>query len=78
MNIDELARKELELYFKTGLLKGTIEERSDQIVYIGIAKEYRAIHQEYSILKQNKTGGASRWTFYFHLRPLRKTKTQID
>ncbi|MFD0862533.1 hypothetical protein ACFQ1M_09975 [Sungkyunkwania multivorans] len=63
MNIDELAKKELELHCKVEQLNGTIEEKADQVVYFGITREYRSIHQEYSRLSKNNLEALKRGLF---------------
>jgi len=50
MNIEELTNKETELYQKVCSLIGTIEEKQNQIVELGISKEYKLIHQKYAEL----------------------------
>ena len=50
MNIEELSKKETELYQKVCSLVGTIEEKQNQIVKLGISKEYKLIHQKYAEL----------------------------
>ncbi len=63
MNIDELAIKEQNLYSSVIELEGTIEERSDKVVYFGISKEYREIHQEYSRLAKSELEALKRALF---------------
>ena len=46
MSIDELAKREQNLYTSVKELEGTIEEKSDKIVYFGISKNYRENTQE--------------------------------
>jgi len=43
MDINELAFKEIELYFKVSLLKGTLEAKAQQIQHLGIFETYREI-----------------------------------
>ncbi len=63
MNIDELAIKEQNLYSIVIKLEGTIEEKSDKVVYFGITKEYREIHQEYSRLAKSDLEALKRALF---------------
>ncbi|WP_190811439.1 hypothetical protein [Flagellimonas sp. S3867] len=63
MNIDELAIKEQHLYSSVIELEGTIEEKSDKVVYFGISKEYREIHQEYSRLAKSDLEALKRGLF---------------
>ena len=63
MNIDELAIKEQNLYSSVLEFEGTIEEKSDKVVYFGISKEYREIHQEYSRLAKSELEALKRALF---------------
>ncbi len=63
MNLDELATKEQQLYSSVIKLDGTIEEKSDKVVYFGITKEYQKIHQEYSRLAKNDLEALKRGLF---------------
>ncbi|HAT65766.1 MAG TPA: hypothetical protein DCS66_14435 [Flavobacteriaceae bacterium] len=63
MNIDKLAIKEQNLYSSLMELEGTIEEKSDKVVYFRISKEYREIHQEYSRLAKNDLEALKRGLF---------------
>ncbi|WP_131494650.1 hypothetical protein [Flavobacterium aquatile] len=50
MNIEELANKEIQLYDKVCSLNGTIEEKQNQIIALGISNEYNLIFQKYAEL----------------------------
>ena len=63
MNIDELAIKEQNIYSSVIELEGTIEEKSDKVVYFGITKEYREVHQEYSRLAKSDLEALKRGLF---------------
>ena len=63
MNIDELAIKEQSIYSKVVKLEGTIEEKSDKVVYFGMTKEYREIHHEYSRLAKSNLEALKRGLF---------------
>ncbi len=52
MNLEELAKCELELYKKVCSLEGSMEEKDDQLKKLGIYNEYTTIHREYA--KQSK------------------------
>jgi len=63
MNISELSDKEKELLSRVDQLRGTIEEKSDQVVYFGITKDYRVVHQEYSLLARSNYEALKRGLF---------------
>ncbi len=63
MNIDELTIKEQDLYSRVEQLSGTIEEKTDKVIYFGIAKEYREIHQEYSRMAKSDLEAFKRGLF---------------
>ncbi|KQC31494.1 hypothetical protein [Flagellimonas eckloniae] len=63
MNIEELGKKELELYSRISNLNGSIEDKSDKVVYFGITKDYREIHQEYSRLAKKNLEALKRGLF---------------
>lgn len=63
MNIDELTIKEKELFSIVKQLDGTIEEKSDKVVYLGITKKYCEIHQEYSRLANSDLEALKRGLF---------------
>jgi len=64
MNIDELTIKEQDLYSRMDQLSGTIEEKTDKVIYFGIAKEYREIHQEYSRMAKSDLEAFKRGLFF--------------
>ncbi|MEE1964609.1 hypothetical protein V1387_18115 [Allomuricauda taeanensis] len=63
MKIDELSIKEQNLYSSVIKLEGSIEEKSDKVIYFGIAKDYREIHQEYSRLAKSDLEALKRGLF---------------
>jgi hypothetical protein len=63
MNIDELDIKEQNIYSSVIELDGTIEEKSDKVVYFGITKEYREVHQEFSRLAKSDLEALKRGLF---------------
>jgi len=63
MNIDELSTKEQNLYSSVIELEGTVEEKSDKVIYFGIAKDYREIHKEYSRLAKSDLEALKRGLF---------------
>lgn len=63
MSIDELAIKEKNLCSSVNELEGTINEKSESVVYFGITKEYREIHNEYSRLAKNDLEALKRGLF---------------
>ena len=63
MSIDELAKREQNLYSSVKELEGTIEEKSDKIVYFGISKNYREIHHDYSRLAKTDLEALKRGLF---------------
>ncbi|SMD32906.1 hypothetical protein SAMN04488029_1266 [Reichenbachiella faecimaris] len=63
MSIDELGNKELELYHRIQQLEGTIDEKTDKVVYFGISKEYLEIHREYSMLAKDELEALKRGLF---------------
>lgn len=63
MNLDQLAIKEKDLYSILVKFDGTIEEKSDKVVYFGIAKQYREIHQAYSRLAKHDLEALKRGLF---------------
>ena len=63
MSIDELGKKELELYNAIQQLEGTIDEKTDKVVYFGISKEYLEIHREYSRLAKGDIEALKRGLF---------------
>ncbi len=63
MSIDELGKKELELHNTIQQLEGTIEEKTDKVVYFGISKEYLEIHNEYSRLAKGDLEALKRGFF---------------
>jgi hypothetical protein len=50
MTIEKLSKRELDLYAKVLQLEGTIQEKSDNVVYFGISEQYKEIHYNYSKL----------------------------
>lgn len=48
--IEELGNKELELYSKVCSLHGTIEEKKEQLLKLGVFDEYKKIHKQYAEL----------------------------
>ena len=63
MDLDDLSKKEQNLYSSVIELEGSIEEKSDKVVYLGITKEYREIHQEYSRLAKSDLEALKRALF---------------
>ena len=63
MTIEELTEKENKLYFKVCSLNGTIEEKENQIVKLGISAEYKVIHQNYSELSAENIEALKRGIF---------------
>lgn len=63
MNIDELTEKENQLYLKVSSLNGTIEEKLEQIIELGISKEYKVIHQKYAELSSENMEALKRGLF---------------
>ena len=63
MSIDELAERESQLYLKVSTLNGTIEEKLEQIIELGISKEYKIIHQKYAELSSENLEALKRGLF---------------
>lgn len=63
MSIDELAERENQLYLKVSTLNGTIEEKLEQIIELGISKEYKIIHQKYAELSSENLEALKRGLF---------------
>lgn len=63
MNIDELTKKENELYLKVCTLSGTIEEKHNQISKLGISYEYLIIHKKYAELSAENIEALKRGLF---------------
>ncbi len=63
MIIDELTKKEIELYSKVRSLNGTIEEKNEQITKLGISNEYKIIHQKYAELSSENIEALKRGLF---------------
>lgn len=63
MSIDELAKREQNLYSRVEALEGTIEEKSDKVVDFGIPKNYREIHHDYSRLAKSDLEALKRGLF---------------
>lgn len=63
MNINELTKKETELYLKVCSLIGTIEEKNEQVTKLGISNEYKIIHQKYAELSSENIEALKRGLF---------------
>jgi len=63
MKIKDLASQEIELLNQTLELDGTIEEKNDKVVYLGIGAKYKTIHQEYSQLAKSELEALKRGLF---------------
>ena len=63
MSLDELGKKESELAKSVQELEGTIEEKTDKVVYFGISKEYLDIHRKYSGLAKSDLEALKRGLF---------------
>ena len=63
MNINELTKKETELYLKVCSLNGTIEEKIEQVTKLGISNEYKIIHQKYAELSSENIEALKRGLF---------------
>lgn len=61
--MDELARQERKIYAKVTSIKGTMEEKSEQIQKLGIFEEYNKVHQQYAKLCKDKLEALKRGLF---------------
>jgi methionine synthase II (cobalamin-independent) len=63
MSIDELNRRELELYSRVCDFVGTIEDKCEQLANSGIVQEYIQIHSEYARLANDNIEALKRGLF---------------
>ncbi|WP_420379375.1 hypothetical protein [Gilvibacter sp.] len=63
MKLEILSKQELDLHEKVLKLEGTLEEKSDKVVYFGISKQYMEIYQSYSELVAENIEAVKRGLF---------------
>ncbi|MEM9337176.1 MAG: hypothetical protein AAGA66_00485 [Bacteroidota bacterium] len=63
MSIDELGKRELDLYSKLCKLTGTIEDKIEQLDHSEITEEYKQIHSEYSRIAKKEGEALKRALF---------------
>lgn len=62
-NINDIAKEENKIYIKVLSLIGSIEEKNEQILKLGISEEYRNIHQKYAELSNRNIEALKRGLF---------------